>query len=63
MSVYNDGIQYTFQDEQTLDLVRQRFNTALTKVKVRTYNVLEAWRAEFSTDKEFLEHFLSATSD
>lgn len=63
MSVYNDGIQYTFQDEQTLDLVRQRFNTALTKVKVRTYNVLEAWRAEFSTDKEFLEQFLSATSD
>lgn len=63
MSVYNDGIQYTFQDEQTLDLVRQMFNTALTKVKVRTYNVLEAWRAEFSTDKEFLEHFLSATSD
>ena len=63
MSVYNDGIQYTFQDEQTLDLVRQRFNTALTKVKVRTYNVLETWRAEFSTDKEFLEHFLSATSD
>lgn len=63
MNVYNDGITISIQDPQTLDTVRQRYIAALRDVKVRTFNVLDAWRAEFPSDKEFLEHFLSASSD
>lgn len=61
-NVYNDGITISIQDPQTLDTVRQRYIAALRDVKVRTFNVLDAWRAEFPSDKEFLEQFLSASS-
>lgn len=62
MGEYSDGAQISIQDDQTLVFLRQRYAASLGELRVRSMNVLDAWRTEFQSDKEFLEHFLSAST-